>query len=94
LNPVDSRARIIISLAQGLESRPTYYHLWNKHSSFHIDYCFVPSSWAKQIAQVDVGGFDDWKGLSDHRPLVVDIDLALGDKIDRLGVEAVEDTVR
>jgi hypothetical protein len=27
-----------------------------------------------QIAQVEVGGFDDWKGLSDHRPLVVDID--------------------
>jgi hypothetical protein len=22
-----------------------------------------------------VGGFDDWKGLSDHWPLVVDIDI-------------------
>jgi hypothetical protein len=31
-------------------------------------------SWVNQIAQVEVGGFDDWKGLSDHRPLVVDID--------------------
>jgi hypothetical protein len=80
--------------AQGIESRPTYYHRWNEQSPFHIDYCFVPSSWVRQIAQVEVGGFEDWKGSSDHRPLVVDIDLALGDKIDRLGVEAVEDTVR
>jgi hypothetical protein len=23
---------------------------------------------------VEVGGFDEWKGLSDHRPSVVDID--------------------
>jgi exodeoxyribonuclease III len=60
--------------SQGIESRPTYYHRWNEHSPFHIDYCFLPSSWAKQIAHVEVGGFDDWKGLSDHRPLLVDID--------------------
>jgi exodeoxyribonuclease-3 len=62
------------SEAQGIESRPTYYHRWNEHSAFHIDYCFLPSSWVKQIAQVEVGGFDNWKVLSDHRPLVVDID--------------------
>jgi hypothetical protein len=59
--------------AQGMESRPTYYHRWKEQSSFHIDYCFLPSSWVKHIAQVQVGRFDDWKGLSDHRPLVVDV---------------------
>jgi hypothetical protein len=64
-----------ISEAQGIESRPTYYHRWNEHSPFHIDCCFLPGSWAEQITHVEVGGFDDWKGLSDHRPVVVDIDL-------------------
>jgi hypothetical protein len=29
----------------------------------------------KQIARIEVGGYNEWKGLSDHRPLVVDIDL-------------------
>jgi exodeoxyribonuclease III len=36
------------SEAQGIESRPTYYHRWNEQSPFHIDYCFLPGSWAEQ----------------------------------------------
>ena len=60
---------------QGQESRPTLYFQWNKLKPFHIDYCFLPGSWVKQIARIEVGGYNEWKGLSDHRPLVVDIDL-------------------
>jgi endonuclease/exonuclease/phosphatase family metal-dependent hydrolase len=60
---------------QGLETRPTYYSRPQRNKPFHIDYCFLPESWAEQITHVEVGGFDDWKGLSDHRPLVVDIDI-------------------
>jgi endonuclease/exonuclease/phosphatase family metal-dependent hydrolase len=59
---------------QGQESRPTLYFQWNEFKPFHIDYCFLPGSWVKQIVQVAVGGFDDWKGMSDHRPLTIDID--------------------
>jgi hypothetical protein len=60
---------------QGQELRPTLYFQWNKLKPFHIDYCFLPGSWVKQIARIEVGGYNEWKGLSDHRPLVVDIDL-------------------
>jgi endonuclease/exonuclease/phosphatase family metal-dependent hydrolase len=59
--------------AQGEETRPTCYLLWKKERPYHIDYCFVPTSWATRIRQVEVGSYDSWKQHSDHRPLVVDI---------------------
>ncbi len=42
--------------------------------SFHIDYCFIPRDWAKDIRGVTVGGFHDWIAESDHMPVTVDID--------------------
>ena len=56
----------------GIERTPTHYWRWQETSPFHIDYCFVPRSW--RIERVEVGGFDEWKELSDHRPLIVDVD--------------------
>jgi hypothetical protein len=60
--------------AQGEETRPTYYHRWNRKEPFHIDYCFMPAAWMQQVRNVEVGGYEDWKAASDHRPLVIDID--------------------
>jgi exodeoxyribonuclease-3 len=57
----------------GSETLPTYYHLWNMGAPFHIDYCFMPSAWAKRLGQVEVGCYEEWKGLSDHRPMLVDV---------------------
>jgi hypothetical protein len=59
----------------GAETFPTYYFWWKQDRPFHIDYCFIPQTWAPQLRQVSVGGYDEWKRWSDHRPLVVDIDL-------------------
>ena len=36
------------------ESRPTHYFRWQRNSTFHIDYCFVPVDWAKDIRDVHV----------------------------------------
>ena len=58
--------------AQGSEPHATHYFRWQEASPFHIDYCFVPRAW--RIEQAHVGGFEEWKGLSDHRPLVVDVE--------------------
>jgi len=43
---------------------------------YHIDYYFIPDEWIKSILNVTVGDFEDWvgRGLSDHVPLIVDID--------------------
>jgi hypothetical protein len=61
--------------AQGNETRPTYYFLWQQAKPFHIDYCFIPQQWMPAVRQVSVEPFANWKEHSDHRPLVVDIAL-------------------
>ncbi len=58
---------------QGSETRPTLYLLRNALRPYHIDYCFVPESWATKICSVSVGTDPDWARASDHRPLIVDL---------------------
>jgi hypothetical protein len=59
--------------APGQESRATYYHMWRQDLAYHLDYCFVPRAWLPTIQRVDVGGWEEWKGRSDHRPVIVDL---------------------
>jgi endonuclease/exonuclease/phosphatase family metal-dependent hydrolase len=54
---------------------PTYFFRWDESRPFHIDYCFVPTSWRAAIRSVYVAGFREQAWRSDHRPLVVDLDL-------------------
>src|SRR5580704_11111456 len=64
----------------GKESVPTLY--WRDRTkdgpTYHIDYVFVPQRWIDRIRHLSVGSFEDWcgAGLSDHVPIVVDIDVA------------------
>jgi endonuclease/exonuclease/phosphatase family metal-dependent hydrolase len=71
---LDSAYHRFHGVAHGQEPHPTYYFQWNEGKPFHIDYCFVP--WAWGVAEVRVGEFAPWRALSDHRPLVVDLDPA------------------
>jgi exonuclease III len=57
----------------GAETRPTYFHHGKQTSAFHLDYCFLPQTWTKQITKVEVGTFDEWHSISDHAPLIVDL---------------------
>jgi endonuclease/exonuclease/phosphatase family protein len=59
--------------AQGSESRPTLYLLKNRTRPFHIDYVFIPEAWAKRLEKVVIREGAKWAGLSDHRPVVVDV---------------------
>jgi hypothetical protein len=59
--------------AQGCETRPTCYLLWKRERPYHLDYCFVPRSWASRIRRVDVGSYEEWQRHSDHRPLLVEL---------------------
>jgi exodeoxyribonuclease III len=45
--------------------------------TYHIDYIFLPTQWLGHVRELDIGTFEDWcgSGLSDHVPIVVDIDL-------------------
>lgn len=55
--------------------RPTYFFRWKENRPFHIDYCFVPAGWRSSIRSVGIRPFDEVHWQSDHRPVVVELDL-------------------
>ena len=57
----------------GSERTPTFFEHRYQHEPYHIDYCFIPKSW--HIEKVEIGKFDEWSGVSDHCPLIVDISI-------------------
>ncbi|MEM8812752.1 MAG: hypothetical protein AAGF59_09055 [Pseudomonadota bacterium] len=65
--------------AHGQETEPTHY--WRDRRvdgpTYHLDYAFVPRDRIACIKDFHIGSFDDWvgNGLSDHVPVLVDIDL-------------------
>ena len=61
--------------AQGAESRPTFCLRRDPGKPYHMDYCFIPKAWATTLRSVEVGTDELWAKYSDHRPLIVDIDM-------------------
>ena len=59
---------------QGEETRPTHYFWRKRERPFHIDHCYMPKAWMPRLRSVSVGEYSDWGTLSDHVPLVVDLD--------------------
>jgi exodeoxyribonuclease-3 len=75
-----SAYHVFLGLEQGAERHPTFY--WRTRSedgpTYHIDYVFVPHSSVGLVQSVAVGSRDEWiaTGLSDHAPLILDLDPA------------------
>jgi endonuclease/exonuclease/phosphatase family metal-dependent hydrolase len=63
-------------VGHGYESDATYFHQFNAAKPWHIDFCFVPRSWASRIVNVAVIDGDEWRARSDHLPLLVDVRVA------------------
>ncbi len=59
----------------GKEKIPTHFHRGRQEAAFHLDYCFISKDWVKHVKKVDVGTYAEWHTISDHAPLVVDLDL-------------------
>ncbi len=59
-------------LMQGKELHPTFYLYRHKNKPYHIDYCFVSESVAKDLIGVEVGDYDYWIKYSDHVPMTID----------------------
>lgn len=57
----------------GKESTSTIYLNWNESKPYHIDYCFIPKEWMPHVRSVAIGSNEEWRKLSDHRPLLVDL---------------------
>jgi len=62
-------------LEHGQEEQDTFFDRTKKNKPYHIDYCFIPRSWLPRLANVAVGSFDDWHDLSDHVPVLVDLEM-------------------
>jgi exodeoxyribonuclease III len=87
VNAVDSLAKLGLVSAyhelrgerQGSESVPTLYWRDRKKDgpTYHIDYVFLPSHLLGRVRHLTVGTYEDWcgPGLSDHVPIVVDINV-------------------
>lgn len=64
------------SESPGFETRPTHFYRGDETARFHLDYCFLPAEWLPRIRDVSVEAFSpSWKEISDHVPLIVDLDL-------------------
>jgi exonuclease III len=57
----------------GYETRCTYFDKSRKGRGYHLDYCFVPESWLAKVKRISVGQSEEWSKLSDHVPLIIDI---------------------
>jgi exonuclease III len=56
---------------QGEETNPTFYHTYSIEKPFHLDYCFVAP---KRIKSCTILERDQWLTVSDHLPIVLEID--------------------
>jgi len=57
----------------GCELDATYRHLFKATEPWHIDFCFVPKTWARNVTSVQVLDGGNWRRESDHHPLRVDL---------------------
>ena len=63
----------VTGCSQGNEKHPTLFWQHNINKTYHVDHCFVPQSWADNNLRVSVGSADNWLGLSDHAPMVIEL---------------------
>jgi endonuclease/exonuclease/phosphatase family metal-dependent hydrolase len=57
--------------AHGSELQHTHYLYRNATKSYHIDYCFLHADVGP--ATIRVPPFEEWRSVSDHVPLIIDI---------------------
>jgi len=60
---------------QGAERHPTFWFRKNGDTVFHIDYAFLSRQLLSKLKGVVVGRCNDWLPVSDHAPVLVDLNL-------------------
>jgi exonuclease III len=58
----------------GGENSPTFFMHKKQDRDYHTDYLFIPKKLVHHVKNLKVGSFQDWIDLSDHMPIIVDID--------------------
>ena len=60
-------------IEHGQETHATYRHQFKASQAWHIDFCFIPASWAKHLIDARPLDGSEWAGRSDHFPLRVEL---------------------
>ena len=60
---------------QGKELTPTYFHHHKREKPFHLDYCFLSKNLMDKLVNVEVGKFEDFIEVSDHLPIILDLNV-------------------
>lgn len=68
-----SAYHVFHQVEHGREIHPTYRHQRNPSKPWHIDFCFVPATWARNLVSVAILDGRRWAAKSDHLPLRVDV---------------------
>jgi exonuclease III len=64
-----------MKLEHGNEKHPTFYMYRKKQNPYHIDYCFASNKVLNNNFDFSVGNVDEWIELSDHLPIIVEIEV-------------------
>jgi exonuclease III len=60
---------------QGKETQPTFFLHRNESKTYHIDYIFSSKEIANKLLNFDIGKKEDWLILSDHLPIICEIEI-------------------
>lgn len=60
---------------QGKETIPTFYLHRKIEKSYHIDYFFGNNKFISRLNNIEIGKPDKWLIISDHMPIICDLDL-------------------
>lgn len=72
---MESAYHVFFGIPQGAERDPTLWLRKNKGNPYHIDYAFLSRPMLSRLKGVAVGRCEDWLSLSDHGPVLVELDL-------------------
>jgi len=68
---IHSAYHVSLSIAQGAEEHPTFFLYRHQNKPYHIDYCFASDNLLDKLESVEIGGYNEWRTLSDHSPVIV-----------------------
>jgi exonuclease III len=72
---MESAYHVFFGIPQGAERHPTLWFRKSEDTVYHIDYAFLSRPLLSKLRNVVVGRRGKWLSLSDHAPVVVELDL-------------------
>ena len=69
-----SAYHVIHNCVYGNEINPTLFLHKKRSKPYHIDYMFIPRKLFKRVCDFWIGSYEDWIDVSDHMPILLEIE--------------------